>query len=277
MSLKHNKKRNAALIYEQLIRYISRSLIEGRYEKASYAKKVLSEHYARGTELYKEFRLFNSILRTQVDDSTARRIVIEARRAAGDHNPEKLEKEKGRLISSINRDLNESSLYDMRIPEYRDLATIQLLLNSWRSPNKVSPSEVVQLEEKVVDILKRQKSTPPLVVSEGVNPLSLKIAKQKFIQNSSSNLTPEQIMIISLSAKGNSEALVPMLRSIKESTLNRLKVLKLNETSEIILSKVGTVTEAISNLSFEDTSSENVSKFLVLNKLCDEIAGGKNE
>ena len=68
-----------------------------------------------------------------------------------------------------------------------------------------------------------------------------------------------------------------MLKGIQESTLNRLKVLKLNETSEIILSKVGTVTEAISNLNFEDTSSENVSKFLVLNKLCDEIAGGKDE
>lgn len=275
--MKHNKKRNAALIYEQLIRYISRSIIEGRYEKASQAKRVLSEHYSRGSELYREFRLFNSFMRTHVDEFVARKIVAEARRAAENHDPARLENEKGHLISAINRDLNESTLYDMRIPEYRDLATIQILLNAWRSPGKSSPSEVVQLEEKVVEILKKPKATPPLVVSEGVNPLSLKLAKQKFIQSTSESFTPEQITLISMAAKGNEEQLMPILGKIKEGTLKRMDDLKSVESSEIVLSKIGVVSEAVRSLDPSDTSSENVSKFLVLGKLCEEISGEGNE
>lgn len=275
--MKHNKKRNAALIYEQLIRYISRSIIEGRYEKASQAKKVLSEHYSKGSELYKEFRLFNSFLRTHVDDLIARKIVAEARRAAENHDPSRLEAEKGHLILAINRDLNESSLYDMRIPEYREMATIQMLLNSWRKPEMASPSEVVQLEEKVVDILKKPKTAPPLVVSEGVNPLSLKLAKQKFIQKSSESFTPEQITLISMAAKGNEEQLRPILTRIKEGTIKRLNDLKVTESSEVVLSKIGVVSESVHSLNPEDTTSENVSKFLVLGKLCEEISGESNE
>ena len=96
---RHNKKRNAALIYEQLVRYISRALVEGRSEKARIASSIIKEHFVKGSQLYKEFRLFNSLMRTTVSDRMiAARIVEEARKAAQDHDPKSLDSEKSRLI-----------------------------------------------------------------------------------------------------------------------------------------------------------------------------------
>lgn len=55
----HNKKRNVGLIYEQLIRYASKCILEGRTERAEIAMQILKEHFRPGTELYKEFRLLD--------------------------------------------------------------------------------------------------------------------------------------------------------------------------------------------------------------------------
>jgi hypothetical protein len=80
-----------------------------------------------------------------------------------------------------------------------------------------------------------------------------------------------------MAAKGNEEQLMPILGKIKEGTLKRMDDLKSVESSEIVLSKIGVVSEAVRSLDPSDTSSENVSKFLVLGKLCEEISGEGNE
>ena len=57
----HNKKRNVGLIYEQLIRYASKCILEGKTDRAEIAMQIMKEHFRPGTELYKEFRLFNAL------------------------------------------------------------------------------------------------------------------------------------------------------------------------------------------------------------------------
>ena len=87
MSNNHNKKRNVGLIYEQLIRYASKCLLEGKAERAETAMKIMKDHFKPGSELYKEFRLFNALVQTSVSsESLAIRVLDEAKKAALTHD-----------------------------------------------------------------------------------------------------------------------------------------------------------------------------------------------
>jgi len=275
---RHNKKRNAALIYEQLIRYISRALVEGKGEKARVASSILKEHFKKDSQLYKEFRLFNSLMRTTVADRVvAHRILEEARRAAKDHDPKRLDIEKSRLIAAINKRLDEKKFFDIRVPDYRDLATVQTLLNDWRSKETSDIKRLVEYEEKVAKILMNEKALPPIVKSKDVSNLSVKIMSEKVGEKMSESLSKEQLNILALTVKGDSEKLIPILESTKRSAINSVRDLRRSATNQIIREKIEPVERVLDMMDPKDTSDQNVSRFLVITKLIEEVKGGKDE
>ena len=105
MSKSHNKKRNIGLIYEQLVSYVSQALVEGKKSDADNALKIIGRNFKKGSELYREFRLFNALVKTYVkSDALATRILSEAKAAAQDHDAKKLRAEKSQLIKEINHE-----------------------------------------------------------------------------------------------------------------------------------------------------------------------------
>lgn len=276
--MRHNKKRNAALIYEQLVRYISRALVEGRSEKARVANAIIKEHFVKGSQLYKEFRLFNALMRTTVSDKTlASRIIEEARRAAQDHDAGSLDTEKSRLISAINKRLDEKKFFDIRVPEYRDLATVQTLLNDWRAGNRSDIKRIVEYEEKVTGILMAEKALPSLVKSRDVNALTVKILTEKVSERLGDSLSKDQLRMLALAVKGDSTSLVPMLESTKRSALASLGSLRETANNQTIREKIEPVEKVLRSLDHKDTSEQNVSRFLVITKLIEETNGGEDE
>ena len=100
----------------------------------SKALKIVKTYFKPGTELYKEFRLINSIIKTSVSsEAVAASILNEAKSAARSHDLNELDKEKSLLIRSINHQLNDENFYDQHVSEYKTFATVQNLLNDWRS------------------------------------------------------------------------------------------------------------------------------------------------
>ena len=276
--MRHNKKRNVALIYEQLIRYISRALVEGKTEKASIANSIVKEHFSKGSQLYKEFRLFNSLMRTTVNDQKlALRIIDEARKASQDHDSKKLYLEKSKLIASINKRLDESNFFDIKVPEYRDLATVQTLLNDWRLPSVSNINRLVEYEMKVVTLLQSEKTLPPLVESNNSSNLSVRLLTEKVSKKFSENLTKEQLQIVSLSAKGDFGSLHPILEKTKISALKSMKMLRANSDNATINEKLESVESVLKSLDTKNISESNISKFLVITKLIEEANGDKNE
>ena len=53
MSKTHNKKRNVGIIYEQLVRKVSESLVEGDMDRANLVLDILKKNFRKGTELNK--------------------------------------------------------------------------------------------------------------------------------------------------------------------------------------------------------------------------------
>ncbi len=89
----HNKKRNTGLLYEFLIKTISQALVDDDKKRSSKALKIVKTHFKPGTELYKEFRLVNSIMKTTVSsEAVASSILNEAKSAARSHDLNALDK-----------------------------------------------------------------------------------------------------------------------------------------------------------------------------------------
>ena len=207
--MRHNKKRNAAIIYEQLVRFISKSLVDGKTEQAKEAMAIVQEHFKPGTHLHKEFRLFNALVRTTVPtESIAFRILDEAKRAAKEHDASELDKEKGLLIRSINKRLNYSNFFEQRIPDYRSLATVQTLLNDWRTGNFEDISRIAEYETKVAKMLTEQKNVPSLELNKSVSNLSVNLMKKKVSEKMANELTTEQFRLIKLSLMQDKNNLV---------------------------------------------------------------------
>ena len=115
----HNKKRNVGIIYEQLILTVSKSIINNDIKLAEAAKRIIKKYFRPGTELYKEFRLFNSLIKTHINsESLATRIIQEAKFAAKQHRTKILEREKSALIKSINYTFGRD-FYKQYIKEYK--------------------------------------------------------------------------------------------------------------------------------------------------------------
>ena len=128
----HNKKRNVGIIYEQLVLVLSQALLENDEKKFKHTKGIIKKHFAKGTELYKEFRLLNSLAVTDISDgSLATRILAETKKAARQIKHRRLELERSWLIKEINHSFGQN-FYKAKVSNYKDLATIQRLLDEYR-------------------------------------------------------------------------------------------------------------------------------------------------
>jgi hypothetical protein len=284
MSKSHNKKRNIGLIYEQLVNYVSEALVEGRKDDADRALKIINQNFKKGTELYREFRLFNALVKTSVkSDSLASRILSEAKSAAQDHDPIKLRAEKSQLIKEINHEIKDSSVfYARRVDNYRTYATIQTLLNDWRQKEVRDFSRCALYETKIHEWLTTERvdedwsdqRTPD------INRLSVKIMTEKFNIKYRDTLSETQKTILreyAFSSKSEDfKKFKSVLSSVKSDANRQMAIFSQTCDNNILNEKLDRVNVLIGNLDPEVVTDESVSKFLLVCRLCEELKEKKS-
>jgi len=274
---RHNKKRNVGLIYEQLIMSMSRALINNENEKINIAKKIIEKRFAKNTELYKEFRLFNALIRTAgASESLATRILAEAQKAALDHDPEKLNKEKSVLIKEINYNLNKSDFYDQKVSDYIHYATIQTLLNNWRSGSPDIKQMAVH-EIKIHEWLCRPEETITLTDqrANGINDLTVTVMERKFAKKYGDVLSGRQKMLMQLYLTESLDKLADELASIGLDARRAMRKYKKVGHNKILLEKTNKVQNHINDVSLAPTD-EGVVQGMVLCQLLNELNGEIN-
>lgn len=275
---KHNKRRNSLLIYEFLVRTISKSIIDDDKKKSATALKILKRHFKPGTELYKEFRLMNALAKTTVSsEHTAASILSEAKNAVKSFDYQKLDREKSILIRNINHMLNDENFYDQHVNEYREFATIQTLMNEWQSTSKD-----LQVVAKFEDQLMKQLVTEKVDVSDstisedttGSARLLMKVMTKKLNEKYSGILNEQQKSLIKAyaysTASEDQTSIRMKLQEIRtdlvdlidgyETVANDYLKNKLQETKSTLLSE---------NLTLVD--DETVTRFMLYSKLKDEL------
>ena len=277
MARNHNKKRNVGLIYEQLLRQMSVCLVEKDEKKLKIVKNILTKHFKPGTELYKEFRLFNALAKTTLpSESLATRVLGEARRAAQESNSKNLSREKSALIKEINCNLNDSQFYNQKIPLYREYATIQVLLNDWRSGSDIK--RIAEYETKVYEMLLKEKKDLNLKdqSNQSINKLTVKLMLEKFNKKYNQFLNEEQVKIIKNYVFFTNEEMNSYLEGLKVSTIAELHRYRKKCDNEVLLEKIEKVIENINFLNESTTEDDSIAKFLLISKLKEEIKEKKD-
>jgi len=203
--LKHNKRRNTGLIYEFFTRYIGKAILEGRDTDINKAKTLLKKHFNRGTDIYKELKLVKALTESPASSrDQAVHLINRVRDAVKNQSQARLDLEKTSLIHEINSNLNSALFFEEAIPNYKQLGTVQVLLNTWRDETlkESAVGETVFLEEKLIEYMLEKKNTEQdpkalLVTTEDIDRLVVNIMTEK-VNNKYNNLDSEQKEIIQL-------------------------------------------------------------------------------
>lgn len=203
--LKHNKKRNVGLLNEFFARYMARCIIEHRDGDLQKAKELFAKHFQKGTDLYRELRLFSTLSETRLTSREAAFSLIEqVRQACKLQSQARIDLEKTALLHEINQTLSDTGFFEQAIPEYRDYATIQVLLNHWRGTVLTENlSEAAQLEDKLIQNLTEKASVAEKknileMSNDDVDGLVVNLMTKKLNQKFSSSLNEEQKKLLQL-------------------------------------------------------------------------------
>lgn len=207
--LKHNKKRNIGLLNEFFARYMAAAAVEFRFEDYEKADLLWKKHFRKGSELARELQLFEAIEGARLKDRTiAHQMLAEAKKHANSQNQEKLDREKTALLHEINSELDDPEFFTRAVEaeQYRANASIQILLNAWRS-KKESPnfSKISHVKEKVVDYMTENRgSLPPIdgtvlnKTQEDIDQLVINVFCEKVDERYSNQLNEAQKEILGL-------------------------------------------------------------------------------
>lgn len=268
---KHNKKRNVGVIHEQLVRYVGSAIISGDEKAAEKAVSIITKHFKPGTELHREFRLFNALVNVPTGNPEVSKLIInEAKSAAKLHDKSKLSNEKSGLIKDINHSLSENRFYDIRVPNYRLYATVQSLLDNWRGSNILEIDESAKYEHSLVEWLSRSDDSKNLEESAEHDPLVFKIMVKKFQEKYSNDLLSNQKKIVEMSLVKDRNSMERELEKARKESMDSLVEFKKNCKNDFLLEKIDRVIKNIDGFKPTDEKT-NLSRTLQLLELVSEL------
>ena len=272
----HNKKRNVGILYELLLSTAAKGMVESNQKKTAKARHLIKRFFNSETELYKEHRLFKALVEPYIEDgSLATKILGEAKKAARQHNKDRLNREKSKLIREINHTFGKD-FYNQKLENYTDFATVQTLMNDWRSWGEAPIDRVVLYETKVHSILTRPKETVKLSEERNkeVDNLVVKVMTEKFNQKYSSQLSDLQQLLIKeyvFNENTDGKAFKNVLKRIKETVLRDLSDYTAECDNNIVAKKINEVKDDIRTLDINTLDDQTMTRFLTLCNLSEEL------
>ena len=280
----HNKKRNSGLLYEFLVRYMSNALLHNDLASHKQAYDIVVEHFSPGTELHKEFRVFNALAQTRgVNSHIASKIIDEAKRIVCSQDQQQLEREKSVLIKEVNYKLGRE-IYRHNVPDYKKFATIQQIFNEWRT-DKTDLRSLALFEQSLFDWL--QDASAQVVIKtldehidKDVSNLVLNIANKKLTEKYAGHLTGPQCALMNeyILWDGHSAELAKRLLDIREATmrtidnkLNDQRLCEANDVGEYVSSKLQIARGKIVALEGCAIDDAQITRHLRLIELHDEL------
>ena len=254
--IKHSKVKNTGVLFELLVRQITLEVLNG--DKTENAKNIVKEFFASGTELNKELRLYDLLLKEKYNsESKAEMFVDTVSQAHAKLHEGKLAKEKYNLIKQINEKFELEQFLSSPITNYKVLASIYKVFESKKSENydikDIFNSKVTLIENiiarpstktnkiedtKLIESYKQQDKDLRL--------LTYKILVETFnkkytnLDSNQKNLLKEYINNISNTSKFKDylsvelPKIVAELKSIKAKIQDKVTTIKLSETISIL-------------------------------------------
>lgn len=129
--VKHSKFKNTGILFELLVRQITLEVLNG--DTTEKAKKIVKEFFSSSTELNKELRLYDLLIKERYNsESRAEKFIDTVNEAHNRIDQNKLQREKYNLIKKINESFNMDEFLSSPISNYKVLASIYKIFESKR-------------------------------------------------------------------------------------------------------------------------------------------------
>jgi len=144
--MKHNKKRNTAFIYETLTRELTKAIVSNAPAKKKNIVSLIKEHFAHGSVLREELRLYQALLETtNIHQKVAERLLQETKFAYSQLDAQEVFDAQSRIISAINKELGKD-VWSNFVPNFKSLASVNAIFNS-----KTAVKKKVLFERSMLD------------------------------------------------------------------------------------------------------------------------------
>jgi len=163
--LRHSKFKNTGVLFELLVRQIASDTLN---EKNSSALSIIKKHFKNGSELNKELKLYQFLVKEKFDSDYKAgeflNIILSERKKL---NESLLKREKYNLIKAINERFSTSDFFKYRVNNYKSLASIYKLFENTES---VSPKEWVDCKTVILEnVTKKVKPLKEVTTDEYTN------------------------------------------------------------------------------------------------------------
>ncbi len=253
--IKHSKFKNTGILFELLVRQITLEILNGDKE---VAKGIVKEFFKSGTELSKEKKLYDMLLKEKYNsESRAEKFIDAILEAHSKIDSKKIIKEKYNLIKEIQSNFNIDEFLNSPITNYKTLASIYKVFESKSIDNAdvkdVLNSRFTLVEHIINDSVKNKKKIIEdralqayKKQDKDVRLLAYKVLVEQFnkkytnLNNSQKNLLKEYINNVNNTSKfvdyykGEMKKLVSSLYEEYTKTKDKVTKIKLKETLNIL-------------------------------------------
>jgi len=280
--VKHSKFKNTGIIFELLVRQITLEVLNG--DTTEKAKKIVSEFFSPKTELNKELRLYELLMKEKYNtESRAEKFIDTVNEAHNRIDQKQLHKEKYNLIKKINESFNMDDFLSSPISNYRLLASIYKIFESKKMDNydikdvfnsKITLIESITSKPATKSINKKDKLVENYKKQDkDLRLLTYKILVETF-NKKYSNLNNDQKLLLkeyinnlsnTTGFKSYVEKAIPSiikeLKSIKSKIKDKVTQIKLAETISVLSkTKIG-----------KNVSDNHVSSIMMSYELIKEL------
>ena len=190
MKIKHNKKRNTAVVYEALVREGTSAILQGDEKRRNTVVSLIKKHFANDSILKKDLECYRSLYEVNnFSESNCAKIIKESRLQKRLIDPEGLFLKQSDLIHDVNKELSPQ-IFNNFVPNYKSLASIYQMFS-----HDTSPKDSVLLENAVLNHMQSREQDCEIVE---VDDIVVNSFVQKFNTKYDQQLLDEQKTVLNL-------------------------------------------------------------------------------
>jgi hypothetical protein len=150
MKIKHSKYKNPGILFELLVRQITADTLEG---KDSPIKELLKKYFVK-TELGKEFRLYETLLKkTSLTESKANVVIDTLLGSSKTLNRKSIKKQKYNLINEIQKHYDLNEFFNHKLPNYKVYAAFYTLVETYNTAIGANPENIINNKITILEHL----------------------------------------------------------------------------------------------------------------------------
>lgn len=278
--IKHNKKKNASIVYEQLMTLAARLIAQKNLKEYNFVMAFVKEHFSPNSELGKERKILSNLVEGSCREDMVAELFSEVSSQIKMISAENLDKQKNAVISKITKEIG-ADLFKIPIKDYKLHASAQVLLSEEVNGYKYStPEERVKIKRLIKENLIKSKAPPDEIGN--IDNFTYKVLISKYNKKYGEALNEHQKELVSAWLKyvvhENDEDIKKIVTEkktlieskIKESLRN--KEHKVSDYYELLKEAQGSLKEKDYTIINED----NMYEMLRFLDLCEELEESEN-